>query len=223
MLPALQEAAEKDDIMSIQARPGSTVPHESPKLRTSSALMKNQETTLAVIQAATASASGSKSEKRALVLRNTDNWLNQLLSEWTVLLDEAPEIKRDINQNTPEELLHEDQSPAFNVEASEHGGKEHHPTKANSGGHVGYLDVRIKRAEEELTKLRQEKRVSSLLGQPSTPTRDYQDGRIYEERVSIRDYRDGRQDGRICEECIPSRFYFGEGCHHREMEPRATS
>jgi hypothetical protein len=148
MLPALQEAAEKDDIRSIQARPGSPVPHESPKWRNSSALMKNQETTLAVIEAAAASASGSKSEKRALLLRNTDNWLNQLLSEWTVLSGEAPEINRDVNQDTPEELSHEDQLPAPNVEASGHGGKNHHPTKAKSDRHVGDLDVRIKRAEE---------------------------------------------------------------------------
>jgi hypothetical protein len=204
MLPALQEAAEKDDIRSIQARPGSTVPHESPKLRSSSALVRNQETTLAVIEAAAASASGSKSEKRALVLRNTDDWLNQLLSEWTVLSGEAPEIKRDVNQNTPEELSHKDQSPAPNVEASEHGGKHHHPTKAKSGGHVGDLDVRIKRAVEELAKLHREKRVSSLLGEPSTPTRDYQDGRIYEERN-------------------PSGSYFEEGYRYKEEEPWTTS
>lgn len=166
MLPALQEAAEKDDIRSIEARPGSTVPHESSKWRSSSALMKNQETTLAVINAAAIGASGSKSEKRALALRNTDNWLNQLLSEWTVLSGEAPEIKRDLCQNTPEELSHEGQSWVPNIEASEHGGKDHHPAKANakSGRNVGDLDVRIKRAEEELAKLRQEERVSSLLG-----------------------------------------------------------
>lgn len=204
MLPALQEAAEKDDIRSIEVQPGSTVPHESPKLRSSSALTKNQETILAVIEAAAASMPGSESEKRALVLRNTDTWLNQLLSEWTVLSGKAPEIKRDVNQNTPEELSHEDKSPAPNVEASEHGRKDYHPTKAKCGGHIGDLDVRIKRAEEELAKLREEKRFSLLLGQPSTPTRDYQDGRIYEELE-------------------PSGFYSEEGYHYREKEPRTTS
>jgi len=204
MLPALQEAAEKNDVRSIQARLGSPVPYESPKLRNSSALMKNQETTLAVIEAAAASASGSKSEKRALVLRNTDNWLNQLLSEWTVLSGEAPEINWDVNQDTPEELSHEDQPPAPNVEASGYGGKDRHPAKAKSDRHVDDLDVRIKRAEEELGKLRQGKRVPSLLWPPSTLTRDYQDGSVYEELE-------------------PGGIYFEKGYHYREREPRTTS
>jgi hypothetical protein len=204
ILPALQEAAVEDDIRSIQAQPGSTVPHESPKPRSSSALVKNQETTLAVIKTAAASASGSKSEKRALILQNTDNWLNQLLSEWTVLSGEPQEIMLDVNEDTPEELSHEDQSPAPNVEASRHGGKHHHPTEAKSGGHVGDIDIRMKRAAEELAKLHQEKRVSSFLGQPSTPTQDY-------------------QDGRICEEREPSGFYSEEGYHYREEEPQTAT
>ena len=198
MLPVLQEAAEKDDTRLIQTRPGSPIPHESPKLGSSSALMKNQGTTLAVIEAVAADAFGSKSEKRALILRNTDNWLNQLLSEWTVLSGEDSEIEREVNLNTPEELLHEDQSLAPNVEASEHGGKDHRPTKAKSDGNVGDFDVHIKRTEEELAELRQEKRVSS------PPTRDYRDRRTYDEYD-------------------PSGYYLRKGYRYREEEPRTTS
>jgi hypothetical protein len=197
ILPVLQEAAEKDDIRLIETRPGSPVPHESPMLRSSSALMKNQETTLAVIEAAAAGAFGSKSEKRALILRNTDNWLNQLLSEWTVLSSEDPEIEREVNLNIPEELPHEDQSLAPNVEASEHGRKDYRPTKVKSDGNVSDFDVHIKRSEEELAEPRREKRVSS------PPTRNYRDRRIYEEYG-------------------PSGSYFDEGYRHREEEPRTT-
>jgi hypothetical protein len=167
-----------------------------------------------------------------------------------VLSDEAPEIERDVNQDTLEELSHEDQSPATNVESPDHSGKHHHPTKAKSGEHVGDLDIRIKRAEE-FTELRQEKRASSLLGQPSTPTRDHQDGRIYEERSTpTHDYQDGRvyewrsiptrddeevriyersipicdyQDARTYEERVPGRSYLEEGCRYREEEPRPKS
>jgi hypothetical protein len=167
-------------------------------------LVKNQETTLAVIEAAAAAAFDSKHEKRALILRNTDNWLNQLLGEWTMLSGEAPEIERDVNLNTQEELSHEDQFLAPNVETSEHGGKDHRPTKAKSGEHVGDFDVRIKRAEEELAKLRRERRVSPLSGQPSTPTREYRDGRVREEHQ-------------------PNTSYFEEGYRYWEEEPRTTS
>jgi len=160
--------------------------------------MKNQGTTLAVIEAVAADAFGSKSEKRALILRNTDNWLNQLLSEWTVLSGEDSEIEREVNLNTPEEVLHEDQSLAPNVEASEHGGKDHRPTKAKSDGNVGDFDVHIKRTEEELAELRQEKRVSS------PPTRDYRDRRTYDEYD-------------------PSGYYLRKGYRYREEEPRTTS
>jgi hypothetical protein len=160
--------------------------------------MKNQETTLAVIEAAAAGVFSSKSEKRALILRNTDNWLNQLLSEWTVLSGEDPEIEREVNLNIPEELPHEDQSSAPNVEASEHGGKDYRPTKVKSDGNVGDFDVHIKRSEEELAEPRQEKRVSS------PPTRNYRDRRIYEEYGL-------------------SGSYFDEGYRHREEEPRTTS
>ena len=198
MLPVLQEAAEKDDTRLIQTRPGSPIPHESPKLGSSSALMKNQGTTLAVIEAVAADAFGSKSEKRALILRNTDNWLNQLLSEWTVLSGEDSEIEREVNLNIPEELLHEDQLLAPNVEASKHSEKDHRPTKAKSDGNVGDFDVNVKCAEEELAELRQEKRVSS------PPARDYRDQRTYEEYG-------------------PSGSYFDEPYRYREEEPRTTS
>jgi hypothetical protein len=217
MLPTLREAAEEDDVRSIQARPGSTVPHESPNSRSSSTLVKNHETTLAVIEAAAASASGSKSEKRALVLRNTDNWLSQLLSEWTVLSGEAPEIERDVNQDTLEELLHEDQSPATNVESPE-------PTKVKSGEHVGDLDVRTKRAEEGLAGLHQEKRVSPLLGQSWTPTQDYWGGRIYEE-LEPSDFSEGDHYYREREQQATSGKYdpFERDYYYREKEPQTTS
>jgi len=51
-------------------------------------LIKVQGNTLAVIEAATVGVAKSESEKRALVLQNTRNWLEQLLDEWTVLAQE---------------------------------------------------------------------------------------------------------------------------------------
>jgi hypothetical protein len=71
----------------------------------------------------------------------------------------GPRIKQDVNQNAPEELPHEDQPLAPNVETSEHGGKDHHLRKEKSGGRVGDFNVRTMHAEEP-AKLHQEKRVS---------------------------------------------------------------
>ena len=83
-MPILQEAAEKDDQQSLPSDPTSSKSEAGPSSRTSAALIKVQDNTLAVIQAATASANASTSERRALVLHNTANWVDDLLHEWTV-------------------------------------------------------------------------------------------------------------------------------------------
>ena len=80
----MQEAAEKDDQQSLPSDPTSSKSEAGPSSRTSAALIKVQDNTLAVIQAATASANASTSERRALVLHNTANWVDDLLHEWTV-------------------------------------------------------------------------------------------------------------------------------------------
>ena len=87
-LPLLQEAAERDDMYSIQAASGSKNELIQATSRKSSALVKSQNNSLAVIEAAAAAATGSESDKRALVLRNTKEWLEMLLEDWTVLSQE---------------------------------------------------------------------------------------------------------------------------------------
>ena len=84
-LPLLQEAAERDDLYSIQAASGSKNKPIPTTSRGSSALVKSQNNSLAVIEAAVAAATGSESDKRALVLRNTEEWLEMLLDDWTLL------------------------------------------------------------------------------------------------------------------------------------------
>ena len=64
--------------------------------------MKLQDSTLAVIQAATASANASTSERRALVQHNTANWVDALLHEWTCSPVEPARNSRESTVN-PEE------------------------------------------------------------------------------------------------------------------------
>ena len=84
-LPLLQEAAERDDLYSVQAASGSKNELVLATSSKSYALVKSQSSSLAIIEAATAAATGSKSDKRALVLRNTKEWLEMLIDDWTVL------------------------------------------------------------------------------------------------------------------------------------------
>jgi hypothetical protein len=70
-LPALQEAAEKDDMRSIQAGPGPGDTQGSSTLKNPGTLIKSQEITLSVIEAATANLIDSSSGERALVLQKT--------------------------------------------------------------------------------------------------------------------------------------------------------
>jgi hypothetical protein len=80
-LPGLQKAAEMDDIQSIQAGPGLGDVQGSSTSKTSSASIKSQDTTLAVIEAATASLGNSHSGRMTLVLQKTSEWLEQLIEE----------------------------------------------------------------------------------------------------------------------------------------------
>jgi hypothetical protein len=83
-LTILKEAAERSDLLSIQSGRESKQSEKSLGSKDAGVLIRGNETTLAVIEATTAAAGGSESNKRALVLNNTTNWLEQLIHEWTV-------------------------------------------------------------------------------------------------------------------------------------------
>lgn len=72
-----------DDIQSIQAGPGPGDIQGSFAFKSSSALIKSQDTTLAVIEAAAAKLGDSNSDRMTLVLQKTSEWLEQLIEEWT--------------------------------------------------------------------------------------------------------------------------------------------
>jgi hypothetical protein len=84
-----------DDIQSIQAGSGLGDVQGSSTSKTSSALIKSQDTTLAVIEAATASLGNSHSDRMTLVLQKTSEWLEQRIEEWTVLPQEAVKKQED--------------------------------------------------------------------------------------------------------------------------------
>ena len=80
----LREAADQNDLPSIQAVGQAEKPAKAALSKDANALVRFNDTTLAVIDTATSAAAGSESDKRALVLQNTADWLEQLINEWMV-------------------------------------------------------------------------------------------------------------------------------------------
>lgn len=99
--------------MQIQAGSAPTDVKEPITSEETRSLVKVQGNTLAVIEAATVGVARSESEKRALVLQNTTNWLEQLLDEWTVLAQE-----QEMGQSSDEEGSHRKASKHSSVPAA---------------------------------------------------------------------------------------------------------
>jgi len=89
----LREASEHEDRLQIQAGSAPTDAKKPLESEEERSLVRIPGNTLAIIEAATIAVTGSEVEKRALVLQNTANWVEQLLDEWTLL---------DVEQKTDE-------------------------------------------------------------------------------------------------------------------------
>ena len=105
--------------MQIQAGSAPTNAKEPITSEETRSLIKVQGNTLAVIEAATVDVARSESEKRALVLQNTTNWLEQLLDEWTVLAQE-----QEMGQSSDEQGSHRKASKHSSVPAAKTGGTD---------------------------------------------------------------------------------------------------
>jgi hypothetical protein len=90
-LPLLREAAEREEMLSIEP---ATSPYTSSKAFGNSAgpMVKVREATLALIDASAAAVKGSGTEKRAIVLQKTARWLQHLLETWTVLPEDTADL-----------------------------------------------------------------------------------------------------------------------------------
>ena len=123
-LTILQDAAERSDLLSIQ--PGREPEQSKEPLRSKDAgvLTRGNETTLAVIEATAAAAGGSESDKRTLVLKNTTDWLEKLIHEWTV--PPSPEPLESVNEtglSESEDIARAQSKSSVNAETIDDRGK----------------------------------------------------------------------------------------------------
>ncbi len=153
-----------------------------------SALIKNSETTLAAIESATASATGADS--RAVVLGNTANWLEQLIEEWTVVLQEPVEKPQERKGSGPTNSKR-GSANSF-VESQDLDKKERVQDGTSPDGHkardqtsVEILEARIRLQEMELQEERRQRKLAEqekefLLGQNPVPGPSRSDSRMPE-------------------------------------------
>jgi len=134
-------------------------------------LIKVQGNTLAVIEAATVGVAKSESEKRALVLQNTGNWLKQLLDEWTVPAQEqeiaqpsderGPRRKASNHYSVPaaktgemDETTGDPQSPSSERVSTQYAARGGEKTDVNIGQFTHRRKPSVKRSHGEPTPTR---------------------------------------------------------------------
>ena len=145
-IPELQEAAEREEYPLLQTGPISAGPEAQYSRPTAVTLVKSQDATLAVIQAATATTAGSWSDQRAMVMQNTSRWLDELLDCWTTLYNDA---------ERPDSVEHAVQDPTVRADLSdtkENPNLSHEAGKdaARAGSQVEKRRKRVKQANVEL-------------------------------------------------------------------------
>lgn len=105
--------------MQIQAGSAPTDAKEPLESEEERSLVKTPGNTLAVIKAAIIDVTGSEAEKRALVLQNTDNWVEQLLDEWTLL-----DVEQEMDEPGDEAGSYERGSRYDSTPVAKTGGKD---------------------------------------------------------------------------------------------------
>ena len=121
-----------------------------------------------MIQAATSGTTKTESEKRALVLQSTANWLDQLLDNWTTLSDQPTASLDDRSATVVDEELRP-KTPAKSTKEESHIQAEQDVADARLT--IEKLEARLKSAETELKHRKQQAEKSFLAqtGSASTP------------------------------------------------------
>ena len=101
-LPILQEVAKRDKMLSIESQPQEDFPKPSKSSpAVTDFIGQDQDSMLAIIRADTSGHEQSEEDRRALVLRNTDAWIDKLLDEWTVFNHHSKEAGESSQQPSP--------------------------------------------------------------------------------------------------------------------------